>query len=151
MKKINYHDLKVGQNVWTIQSGDCTISSLTSLEPYPIVAGGIIYSIDGKYTTTHAYPSLYLSNPFEDTQNNDRVVVVRDYVYHEWTRRVFHLEKNGTFLCWANADLLEAAKSSLSLNSWRFMREIEPKTTLTKQQIADKFGINNIKNLIIKD
>jgi hypothetical protein len=31
------------------------------------------------------------------------------------------------------------------------MREIEPKTTLTKQQIADKFGINNIKNLIIED
>jgi hypothetical protein len=55
------------------------------------------------------------------------------------------------FLCWANADLLEAAKSSLSLTSWRFMREIEPKTTLTKQQIADKFGINNIKNLIIED
>lgn len=66
MKELN---LEVGQKVWSIQLGDCEVVETSKEEYSYIVEGenGGRYSFDkfGRYSNKHFFPSLFLSNPFQ--------------------------------------------------------------------------------------
>jgi hypothetical protein len=151
--QINYADLKAGQKVWTIQSGDCEIKALVDGDAYEIKTDkDEVYTLDGKYSRHHAAPSIFLSNPFEseaDTQTHDREVEVRNNEQSIWEQRVLHMIRDGDFICWGNAQTIEESKSSFNLAAWRYMREIPVKTILTKQEVAEKFGVD-VENLEIR-
>src|SRR5690625_3799241 len=57
-----------------------------------------------------------------------------------WETRVVFGKKNNKYIAWAGRDNLEEAKYEYLTVSWRYARPI--KTTLTLQEIADKFGLN---------
>jgi hypothetical protein len=78
---------------------------------------------------------------FHDT-TQERVVQVRDSQDESWVDRVFIMEKNEKFLCWANGETLDEAKKATNALSWNFMREVPKKRVITLQEIADKFNID---------
>ncbi len=62
-----FKDLKVGDKVWTIQTGWSVVTSINDTINYPILIDGwASYTTDGKWGCRDKYDSLYLSNPFED-------------------------------------------------------------------------------------
>jgi hypothetical protein len=68
MKELN---LKVGQKVWSIQLGDCFVKEMDDSNKYIYILQnkeGNWHSYDkfGKHGHIDCYPSLFLSNPFEN-------------------------------------------------------------------------------------
>ena len=67
-----------------------------------------------------------------------------------WYKRVLLLIKNNKAICWENAETIEEADKTTCTLVWPYYRNIQPKTVLTKKEIADKFGID-INLLKIKE
>jgi hypothetical protein len=148
--QINYEDLKVGQKVWTIHEGYCTVNGLRSVSDFVIKAGVYFYTKEGFFSLQAHSPSLFLSNPFEaESQAQERVVEVRQYEDVNWHRRVLITEKRGKFVCWRDAQTIEEINTNHGGTSWNFMRELPIKTILTKTEIAEKFGVD-VENLEIR-
>lgn len=67
MKELN---LTVGQKCWSIQLGDCEVSSLAKDHDFPILLKSndgrtCLYTESLKYNELDACRSVFLSNPFE--------------------------------------------------------------------------------------
>lgn len=61
-----FEDLKVGDIVWTIQTGYAKVTSISDTKNYPILVDGwASYTLDGKWGCRDKYDSLYLENPFK--------------------------------------------------------------------------------------
>lgn len=71
---IDFDNLKVGDRVWTINNDYCIVEMLNKSHTYPITAGSVYYTKDGKMGEWHKYPSLFRSNPFEDIREGGRIV-----------------------------------------------------------------------------
>ena len=63
-------------------------------------------------------------------------------------KRVVFTKKCGKYLAWNNAQTIEDAENETKVITWSFAKGIEPTIKLTKQKIADEFGID-IENLEI--
>ena len=62
--------LKVGDIVWTMQTGYALVTSISDTKNYPIMVDGwASYTTDGMWGCRDKYRSLYLNNPFEDTDD----------------------------------------------------------------------------------
>jgi hypothetical protein len=102
------------------------------------------YLPDGKASHLDSEPTIFK----ETTQEQERVVQVRNCLTDEWVNRVLIREKKGKFLCWGFAETIEEAKSTNTVSIWNFMREVPEPKIITMQEIADKFNID-IKQIII--
>jgi len=71
-----------------------------------------------------------------------RVVLVRDEDEGEWRPRVLFMIKNGKYLCWSNVETIEDSENIYDTNCWEEMKELPQKVQLTKQEIAEKFGVD---------
>ena len=139
--------VKAGDEIWTIREGYVRVTGVYLLadNPYRIrTKKGWTYTFDGRVAKTDKYPSAFTYNPFKikeleqrPEQTQERVVLVRDRDDEEWIKRVFHMEKNGVYMCWS-AKCLGDAKDTFLLTSWKQMKEL-PK--MTAQEAADKLGI----------
>lgn len=92
--KVKFEDLRVGQKVWTIQDGEVTINLLHINYDKPIeVYNGASYrwySKDGFFLNTDEYPSLYLSNPFEQyPYSKGEYIMVWDNIEAASVKRIF--------------------------------------------------------------
>lgn len=66
-----FENLKVGDTVWTIQTGYGFVTSIRDTTNYPIMVDGwASYTVDGKFGCRDKYNSLYLENPLKNKQNN---------------------------------------------------------------------------------
>jgi hypothetical protein len=62
-----FENLKVGDLVWTIQTGYAKVTSVSDTKNYPIMVDGwASYTLDGKWGCRDKYDSLYFENPFEE-------------------------------------------------------------------------------------
>jgi hypothetical protein len=139
---IKFEELKVGQEIWI----KAEVEQFTDSSNYPIRVLGHGFTRDGKLRLSDKDPILFLSNPFE---GSERVVEVKGDSEGVWKRRVLIKMVNGMPLCWKKAETLEEAKNDVDTFTWNFIRELPTKTVLTKQQIAEKFGVE-IENLKIE-
>jgi hypothetical protein len=139
---IKFEELKVGQKIWI----KAEVEQFTDSSNYPIRVLGHGFTRDGKLRLSDKDPMLFLSNPFE---GSERVVEVRDSYKHKWERRVFIKTSCGITFCWLDAETIEESANVTETEGWYFMRELPAKTVLTKQQIADKFGVE-VENLEIE-
>lgn len=59
-----FSNVKVGDELWSIQLGDCKVTSVTK-NTIECCNGesNLLYTFDGKYFGSDSYPSLYWSNP----------------------------------------------------------------------------------------
>ena len=84
-----------------------------------------------------------------------RVMLVSD-VGDAWKRRVVFMQKCDRFLAWDNAETIENAECTYRVASWRYAKEIEPRTiTLSDlnskiEDIKKLFGIEESEDVIIK-
>ena len=63
-------------------------------------------------------------------------------------KRVVFAKKCGIYLAWCDAETIEDSENETNVIRWRFAKDIEPTIKLTKQEIADEFGVD-IENLEI--
>jgi len=131
-------DLKVGDEVWTIQSGFAPITEINYENPFGIDVGGFSYQMDGKYFDSDIFSSLYLENPFEKKIEGKFMMVSTDGLY--WTTNRVIIDNYGEIFV---------------QSGWKFAKEIEPETftkpitEITLDEIAEKFGID-VKQIKIK-
>lgn len=59
-----------------------------------------------------------------------------------WDKRVLLMLKNDKAICWLGSETIEESKGETGTTAWKYYRNIPTKTILTKQQIADKFGLD---------
>lgn len=78
-------NLKIGDIVWTIQTGYAKVTSTNNTVNYPIVVDEwASYTIDGKFGCRDKYFSLYLTNPFlDDTVKNQIDKEEYDYICNQ--------------------------------------------------------------------
>jgi hypothetical protein len=126
MKKLA--DLKVGDAVWTVQTGIDFVKSKAELI---ILEGGESYYPNGCYRLKDMFPSLYLINPFEDKIEPKEMMC-------EWQGTYRKVE------CIVSSDGRVFVQSGFS-NA----KEIEPEEALQLAiveisiiQIAEKFGVD---------
>ena len=73
-----------------------------------------------------------------------------------WDKRVVFMKKNDRYLAWNNAETIEDAELTYRVASWRYAKEIEPRTiTLSDlnskiEDIKNLFGIGESDDVIIK-
>lgn len=65
-----------------------------------------------------------------------------------WIRRKVFMVKNKVYFAWKAAFNDEEVKTSLSVEYYRYAKEIEPKLRLTFEKIAKKFN-TDVKNIEI--
>lgn len=68
----------------------------------------------------------------------------------KWCRRVVFMEKVGLYLAWVFAETIEDAEEETGTHPWKYARDIQQPLTITKTEIAEKFGVS-ADRLIIKD
>ena len=67
-----FKDLKVGDEVWTIQTGYAKVTSINDTINYPIlVEGWASYTLEGKWGCRDKYNSLYFENPLEQKSSGE--------------------------------------------------------------------------------
>lgn len=136
-----YNRLKVGDVVWTIQTGYGNVTSVTAGINYPIMVNEwASYTIDGRFGCRDIFNSLYATTPFKESFE-PRWMMVSDG--DEWRKRFVIAKHNGRFVA---EDVL---KDSSHFTSWKYARETPAKRTLTLQEIADKFE-ENVENIEIE-
>lgn len=57
-------------------------------------------------------------------------------------KRVVFAEKCGKYLAWTNAETFEGAGKVTSIVDWKYAREVVETVEVSKQEIAEKFGIS---------
>ena len=62
-----------------------------------------------------------------------------------WFKRVVFMEKNNSFLSWWDAETLEDAEKEMDIECWKYAREIEEPLELTLSEIAEKYGVSEVK------
>lgn len=121
-------DLKVGDEVWTIQEGLTKVTDCNPSEEYPIRVGRFFYTIDGKYALNHKHPSLFLENPFEQ-KIEPKLMLCK-------------------FIGWTEENVIVASNGDIFVKSgYTEVKEIEQKKNveiaiITLDEIAEKFGVN---------
>ena len=137
----SFENLKVGDIVWTIQTGYAMVTSVTAGISYPIVVQEwASYTKEGKWGCRDEFNSLYFDNPFR----------VEEDAYPKWMWVC-----NDANTAWVKRFVLNEYKgyyhSSATAHDhtlvWKYAKKYAPKVTLTMQDIADKFelDINNIE------
>jgi hypothetical protein len=123
MKTLAY--LKVGDAVWTIQTGIDFVKSKAELI---ILEGGESYYPNGCYRLKDMFPSLYLINPFEQ-KIEPKLMLCK-------------------FIGWTEENVIVASNGDIFVKSgYTEVKEIEQKKNveiaiITLDEIAEKFGVN---------
>jgi LysM repeat protein len=121
-------DLKVGDAVWTIQTG---IDFVKSIEELIILEGGESYYPNGCYRLKDMYPSLFLENIFEK-KIEPKLMLCK-------------------FIGWTEENVIVASNGDIFVKSgYTEAKEIEPETLpkmdvvaeISLQEIAEKFGVD---------
>jgi hypothetical protein len=118
-------DLKVGDAVWTIQTGIDFVKSKAELI---ILEGGESYYPNGCYSLKDMFPSLYLINPFEQ-KIEPKLMLCK-------------------FIGWTEENVIVASNGDIFVKSgYTEVKEIEQKKNveiaiITLDEIAEKFGVN---------
>ncbi len=144
LKLADLSSVKVGDTIWTIQKGDLVVSQVSQdTDPYIILTSYGSYTIDGRVSATHLYPTAFTKNPFENVGFQERWMMVSDDE-KEWVKRFVFMQKNGSHIAWFTAETDEEVSEETDTTTWIYAKEIEePKELeLTLEQIAEKFGVS---------
>lgn len=149
-------DLKVGDTVWTINSGETKVRFINSKITYSIqTVAGTTFMLNGKRFESDVFPSLFLENPFEaKSLFNERWVLVSDDNIN-WRKRWLIKEtgKEHSYVVYAGIETeYELTKASGHIISFTYMKEIEEVKIieLTLEDIAKKYNVN-VSEIRIKE
>jgi hypothetical protein len=84
--KSDLSNVKIGDKIWTIQSGWEEVIAINSVDKYPIETKSNCFTIDGLRWRGDKYPSAFLEYPFkEQSIEKDTLVYYRDHEEQEWS------------------------------------------------------------------
>lgn len=146
LKLADLSNVKVGDTIWTIESGEVTVSNILINDNYQIkTRDSWTFTLNGKYAKTDKFPSAFIRNPFENinTFQEREMMVSNDNI--NWYKRNVFCKRNNLFL----ADSPSPGRRwGGGLGLWLYAKEIEPKLKLTFEEIARKFN-TDVKNIEI--
>jgi hypothetical protein len=140
--QINISKLKNGQKLWDSRFGEVTFLT-TENGIYPILCkkldGDIrSYTHDGKSFNNDKYPSLFLSNPFEQINEFPKIMEVSAYG-DKWSKKTVlaYDESNDVYIA-----ISDKCKSTII--HWKKARELQEPiiTEYTIEEIATKLGVD---------
>lgn len=115
--KSDLSKVKVGDKIWTIQSGWTEVIQINEKTDYPIRTEEDSYTFDGKSTIFEKHPSAFLEYPFKEQPiEKDTVVWFRDGEDHSWINGYYSHFENGKHFCFANSLKSDEAKAYCSWN-----------------------------------
>jgi hypothetical protein len=143
LKLADLSNVKIGDTIWTIDSGEVTVSNISINNNYSIeTSAGGTFTLNGKYAKTDKFPSAFIRNPFENINTfQEREMMVSNDNINWYKRNVFY-KRNDLFL----TDI-SRGRGRVFLG-WKYAKEIEPKLKLTFEEIAKKFN-TDVKNIEI--
>ena len=144
LKLADLSNVKVGDTIWTIESGEVTVSNILINDNYQIkTRDSGTFTLNGKYAKTDKFPSAFIRNPFENinTFQEREMMVSNDNI--NWYKRNVFCKRNNLFL--ADSPSLFGRQGGVW---WLYAKEIEPKLKLTFEEIARKFN-TDVKNIEI--
>jgi uncharacterized protein (UPF0297 family) len=140
---IDFDTLKVGDKVWDIMKGEVEITNVKAGDEYTIATKYDTFTKEGKNHINSLIPRLYSKNPFELLNNQERVILVRNFESEDWEPRVLIMYKNERAVCWTGAETIEEAKLTNKTTRFKFWKELEEPKELT---LEEKF--KNLKELM---
>lgn len=144
LKLADLSNVKVGDTIWTIESGEVTVSNILINDNYQIkTRDRWTFTLNGKYAKTDKFPSAFIRNPFENinTFQEREMMVSNDNI--NWYKRNVFCKRNNLFL--ADPPSWRGLREE---GWWLYAKEIEPKLKLTFEEIARKFN-TDVKNIEI--
>ncbi len=133
---IDFNKLKVGQKLWHVVHGELMINNLNNNSiHYPLTCDQLSFSKNGKSHIDHKYPSLYLSNPFEQINEFPKLMEVsnnREY----WSKEKVIYKTASHYIA--------VNDKSGHIIKYEYAREIQEPVIIeyTLEEIADKFGVD---------
>lgn len=120
---------KVGDTIWTIEDGYCTIMKNDSIK-YPLRIGNSSYTKCGRLYDTHKYPSAFKRNPFE--KQYPKLMEVSDDGVNWFEQTIRFFDEGKYWVC----DYLPKEDDYARIDSYKYAREIQPKPVeFTEEQI----------------
>jgi len=97
--KSDLSKVKVGDKIWTIQSGLVEVVKIKDGETYPIRTATSTYMLDGRHYKENKYPSAFLEYPFKEQEiekiEKDTLVWFRDRLNDFWKYGYYSHFENG--------------------------------------------------------
>jgi len=142
-------DLIEGQSLFCTIRGNVKFLDIITNNLHPIVCidsegDEEFYTLDGKLTSLHDLPSLFLRSPFGTAE---RVVLVKT-ASNDFIPRVLVKIVNNRAVCWQDAKTIEEAEYETRTGTWSSWKEIDAIVELTLQDISDGKGVGVDPSLI---
>lgn len=159
LKKLSdLSNVKVGDTLWHFMLGDVVVKKVYTLDANDTKPHVMTIQKDGKEYTVilewlkneELFPVLFLKNPFtEESSLKERWMMVSQDG-KDWVKRRVFAAKIGRYLAWNNAEDDTAADKALHTSVWKYAKELPQTIELTKEEIAERLGIDT-ELLIIKE
>ena len=98
--KVDLSKVKVGDKIWTIEDGWTKVLSTDYSELHPIETRNGSYTINGRNSSKHKYPSAFLEYPFKEQEiETDTLVWCRNGEEFYWALGYYsHFEDGKHFV-----------------------------------------------------
>jgi hypothetical protein len=151
---IDFDTLKVGDKVYHYLDGDIEVCAIIPEDNFPIKDMiGRSYTREGFYNESHLRPAIYSKNPCELLNNQERVILVKDFEENDiWRQRVLICIKNDKAICWEEGETIEKAKEVYGTYTWNLWKELEEPKELTLEERVKihEEKIKRLEELLIK-
>ena len=122
--KSDLSKVKVGDKIWTIQSGWVEVIKINEKTNYPIETEEDSYTLDGKNTIFEKHPSAFLEYPFKEQPiEKDTLVWFRDSEDENWMFGYYSHFKDGIHYCFEAS--LKSTETE-SFNDWNIVTTENP-------------------------
>lgn len=122
--KSDLSKVKVGDKIWTIQSGWTEVIQINKKTDYPIITEEDYYTFDGKSTIFEKHPSAFLEYPFKEQPiEKDTLVWFRDSEDENWMVGYYSHSKNESHYCF---DYSKKSTETNITNSWNIVTTENP-------------------------
>lgn len=154
-------NIKVGDKLFSTMFGEVIVSHIDDEDTdYPIDVCILNYDIhwrftkDGRYYNNGDYDLqvLFLSNPFDlitDNKSGEKWMMV-SHDKRVWVKRRVIKKVGGKYVVWNSGDTDEQADKEIYTTTFPYAKEIKQRVTLTKQEIIEKFGLDDVEIEVIE-
>ena len=122
--KVDLSKVKVGDKIWTIEDGWTKVLSTDYSELHPIETRNGSYTINGRNSSKHKFPSAFLEYPFKEQEiEKDTLVWFRDCESMAWMNGYYSHFEDGEHYCFASS---KKSTETTEVASWEILTTENP-------------------------
>lgn len=126
--------LKVGQEIWTIQTGE---SKITQIDRALFSTGKNNYYLNGNFYENDKFSSAFIRNPFSQLSEYPKEMEV-SMDNKNWSKRIVLCLQDGKYIAYCHNGYGQHIYSNVT--GWTYAREIPSKTTYTKAEAIKRLS-----------